>query len=145
MPPPCYYTLMQTASLDLLEKTQLPPNQARAILQAMEMEIAAHEVGFCTRAELKDAVRSFELSTETLRGEIQSLRSDLSFKIESLRGELTVKIEALRGELKTDIKGVEAKLNAVEGKLMRWTLTCVLSQTAVMAGALYFALTHLRP
>jgi len=118
---------MQTASLDLLEKTQLPPNQARAILQAMEMEIAAHEVGFCTRAELKDAVHSFELSIETLGGEIQSLR-----------GELTVKIEALRGELKTDIKGVK-------GELMRWTLTCVLSQTAVMAGALYFALTHLRP
>jgi hypothetical protein len=26
---------MQPASLDLLEKTQLPPNQARAILQAI--------------------------------------------------------------------------------------------------------------
>ena len=114
---------MQTASLDLLEKTQLPPNQARAILQAMEMEIAAHEVGFCTRAELKDAVHSFELSIETLRGEIQSLRSEMNIKFES----------------------AQANLNAVEGKLMRWTLTCVLSQTAVMAGALYFALTHLRP
>ena len=129
---------MQTASLDLLEKTQLPPNQARAILQAMEMEITARQEPFVTRSELKDAFHSLE-------SKIDGLRSDLSFKIESLRGELTVKIEALRGELKADIKGVEAKLNAVEGKLMRWTLTCVFSQTAVMAGALYFALTHLRP
>jgi len=122
---------VQTASLDLLEKTQLPPNQARAILQAMEMEITARQEPFVTRSELKDAFHSLE-------SKIDGLRSDLSFKIESLRGELSVKIEALRGELKADIKGVE-------GKLMRWTLTCVLSQTAVMAGAVYFALTHLRP
>jgi len=71
----------------------------------MELEIAAHEVGFCTRAELKDALHLLE-----------------------------VRIESLRGDLK-----------AVEGKLMRWTLTCVLGQTAVMAGAVYFAITHLHP
>jgi len=93
----------------------------------MEMEITARQEPFVTRSELKDAFHSLES------------------KIDGLRSELTVKIEALRGELKADIKGVEAKLNAVEGKLMRWTLTCVFSQTAVMAGALYFALTHLRP
>ena len=107
---------MQTASLDLLEKTQLPPNQARAILQAMEMEIAARGEPFVTRAELKDALHSLE-----------------------------AKIDALRSEMNIKFESAQANLNAVEGKLMRWTLTCVLSQTAVMAGALYFALTHLRP
>ncbi len=66
---------MQPASLDLLEKTQLPPSQARAILQAMELEITAHEVGFCSRAELKDAVNELVLK-------IESVRSELSLKIE---------------------------------------------------------------
>ena len=96
---------MQTASLDLLEKTQLPPNQARAILTAMEMEMTAREERLVMKSELKEAFHSLEL-----------------------------KIEALRG----DIRGVE-------GKLMRWVFTCMLGQTAVIAGALYFALTHLRP
>jgi hypothetical protein len=94
---------MQTASLDLLEKTQLPANQARAILQAMELEITARQDASATKSELKDAFHSLDL-----------------------------KIEALRGDLK-----------GLEGRLSRWVFTCILGQTAVMAGALYFALTHL--
>jgi hypothetical protein len=100
---------VQSASLDLLEKTQLPPNQARAILQAMEMEFTARDQTLVTKGEFKDAFHSLEF-----------------------------KIESLRSELMTEIRGIE-------GRLMRWTLTCILGQTAVMAGALYFALTHLRP
>jgi hypothetical protein len=46
---------------------------------------------------------------------------------------LDLKIEALRGEMK-----------AFEGRLTRWVFSCILGQTAVMAGAVYFALTHLR-
>jgi hypothetical protein len=95
---------MQTSSLEILENTQLPPTQARAILQAMELEINAREAVFATKSDLKDAIHSLDL-----------------------------RLEALRGELK-----------GLEGRLMRWTFTCVLGQTAVMAGALYFALTHLR-
>jgi hypothetical protein len=111
---------MQTASLDLLEKTQLPPNPVRAILQAMELEITARQEPFVTRGELRDALHSLEC------------------KIDALRSELRIKFESLRGEFTAD-------LNAVEGRLTRWVFTCVLSQTAVMAGALYFALAHMRP
>ena len=96
---------MQTTSLDLLEKTQLPANQARAILQAMELEMAAHQEELATKNELKDALHGLDL-----------------------------RIEALRGELK-----------GLESRLTRWVFTCILGQTAVMAGALYFSLTHLRP
>jgi hypothetical protein len=98
---------MQTASLDILEKTQLPANQARAILQVMELEITAYQETFATKNELKDAFHSLKLE-----------------------------IEALRGEFKGELKGVESRLT-------RWVFTCILGQTAVMAGALYFALTHL--
>ena len=107
---------MQTASLDLLEKTQLPPNQARAILQAMELEITAHEVGFCTRAELKDAVHSLEL------------------KIEALHADLNLKFEMLRSEI-----------NGTEVRMMRFIVSCLLGMAGIMVGVLYFSLTHLRP
>jgi hypothetical protein len=115
---------MQPASLDLLEKTQLPPNQARAILQAMELEITAHEVGFCSRAELKDAIHSLELK-------IDAVRNNLELKIESVCNQLSLKIER--------------EIRASELRQIRFTVTCMLAQTAIMAGALYFSLAHYHP
>jgi len=50
----CHDGAMQTASLDLLEKTQLPPNQARAILQVMESELASHDQLLATKADLDE-------------------------------------------------------------------------------------------
>jgi hypothetical protein len=79
----------------------------------MELETTAHEVGFCTRDELKDAVHSLEL------------------KIESVRNDLSIKIEREIGNLK--------------GQLMMFVISCLLAQSALMAGVLYFSLTHLRP
>jgi hypothetical protein len=93
----------------------------------MELEIAARGEPFVTRAELKEGLHSLE-------SRIESLGSDFSLKIEALRSEMNIKFEAARGDTK-----------AIEGKLTRWVFTCALSQTAIMAGALYFSLTHLRP
>jgi hypothetical protein len=136
---------VQTASLDLLEKTQLPPNQARAILTAMEMEMTAREERLSTKSELKDAFHSLELTTEALRGDIQALRAELKADAQALRAEVKADIQALRAELKGDNASLRAESKGTEGKLMRWVLTCMLGQTAVLAGAMYFALTHLRP
>ena len=99
---------MQTASLEILEKTQLPADQARAILKVMEMELVAREEVLATKSDLKDAFHSLEL-----------------------------KLEAVRSELRAEMKGIE-------GKLTRWVFTCMLGQTAVLVGAMYFALNHLR-
>jgi hypothetical protein len=79
----------------------------------MELEITAHEVGFCTRAELRDAVHS------------------LGLKIESVRNDLSIKIER--------------EIRSLEGRMIRFVVTCLLAQTALMAGALYFSLAHYRP
>jgi hypothetical protein len=61
---------MQTASLDLLEKTQLPANQVRAILQAMELEITARQEASASKSELKDAFHSLELRIEGFEGRL---------------------------------------------------------------------------
>jgi hypothetical protein len=88
---------MQSASLDLLEKTHLPPDQVRAILQAMELEITARQEASASKTELKDAFHALEL-----------------------------------------------RIQGSESRLTRWVFTCMLGQTVVIIGALYFALTHLR-
>ena len=56
---------------------------------------------------------------------------------------LATKLDLL--EVRSELK---AEINKVEGALSRWVLTCVLScilgQTAVLAGLGYFVLEHLR-
>jgi hypothetical protein len=64
----------------------------------------------------------------TAREEVFATKGELMDMLHSI----DLKIEALRG----DFRGLE-------GRLTRWVFTCILGQTAVMAGALYFALTHL--
>jgi hypothetical protein len=73
---------MKTSSLELLERTQLPPAQARAILQVMELEFAARDTALATRTDLRD------------------LESRLGDRIHGVE----LKLEALRGELKSDIQ-----------------------------------------
>ena len=75
--------------------------------------------------------------------EIAAGHESLASKLEMLatRSELKAEIADLRAELKGEI-------HKVEGALSRWVLTCVLScilgQTAVLAGLGYFVLEHFR-
>ena|ERR1035438_9151525 len=66
---------MKTSSLDVLEKSQLPPAQARAILRVMESELALHDSAlatksdlFATRVELREEIHNLDLKLEVLRG-----------------------------------------------------------------------------
>jgi hypothetical protein len=110
---------MKTRSREILGRSQLPPAQAHAILKVMEMEIAAGHESLASRVDLLE-VKS------ALKADIVEVKADIA----DLRGELT------------------AEIHKVEGALSRWVLTCVLScilgQTAVLAGLGYFVLEHLR-
>jgi hypothetical protein len=44
---------------------------------------------------------------------------------------------------KSDILGLRVEIKAMEGALCRWVLTCILGQTAVLAGFGYFAVSRL--
>ena len=74
---------MKTSNLDILERSQVPPAQARAILRVMESELAARDTALATKADL------FATKAE-LRDEMHALG---------------LKLEPLRAELKRDIKG----------------------------------------
>jgi hypothetical protein len=43
---------------------------------------------------------------------------------------------------KNDILALGVKMKGIEGALTRWVFTCILGQTAVLAGLGYFFVTH---
>jgi hypothetical protein len=68
---------MRTASLELLEKTQLPPAQARAILQVMELELANRDSALATKSDLREAIHDLRAEMQTIRTEVQAVRAEL--------------------------------------------------------------------
>ncbi len=75
---------MKTSSLEILEKNQLLPVQARAILQVMESELAIRDNALATKTDLRD----------------------VEFRLSERIHTVELKLEALRGELKGDIQGM---------------------------------------
>jgi hypothetical protein len=61
-----------------------------------------------------------------------------------LRSELKLEISELRAHLEGEINKLSGSIYKVEGSLARWVLTCMLGQTAVLAGLGYFVLEHLK-
>ena len=105
---------MQAESLEVLEKADVPPSQARAIVRAIEIEITG---------------ASHTLAT---KHDVLLLRQEIS----ELRGELREEISGLRGELRAEIHS-----SASSGA--RQMYAALLGQMAVLLGT-YFFTTHLR-
>src|SRR3954452_11461061 len=87
---------MQLESLEVLEKADVAPAQARAIVRAIEIELAGARDVLATKHDL------LELGT-SLRGEMSelgtSLRGEMSELGTSLRGEMSELRTSLRGEM----------------------------------------------
>jgi hypothetical protein len=115
---------MKTASLEILEKAELPPAQAHAILKVMESEMASAHEPLATKGDVL-AVRA------DLLADMQTVKADMR----ALRAELLAAMADLRADM-------AATYGGMEGRLSRWVLTCILAQTAVMAGFGYFLVAH---
>ena len=98
---------MKASSLEILDRSQLPPSQARAIFQVMEAELSAREHTLATRADLDRGLHGLEL------------------KIETFRGESRTEMQSLRAELKSDIRDT-----------VRWNFAFWIAQLAAMAAIL---------
>ena len=84
---------VQAASLEILEKAALPPAQARAIVQAIEIEIAGARDTLATKHDLL------------------LLRHELELRLESLRGDLRAEMHAVAGS------GLKQMYGAILGRL----------------------------
>jgi hypothetical protein len=128
---------VQAESLEILEKADVAPAQARAFVRAIELEIAAARDVLATKHD-------FVL----LRGEMAELRSELRAEMDALRSELRGEMGALRSELRGEMVKLEArlesKIEASTSAVLRQMYMAILGQMAVLLGFSYFFATHVR-
>ena len=106
---------MQAESLELLEKADVPPAQARAIVRAIEVEIAGAKDTLSTKNDML-----------LLRQDIQQETGKLGHRIAELRGDL------------------RAEIHASASSVTRQMYAAWLGQMAVLLGFAYFFATHVR-
>jgi hypothetical protein len=109
---------VQAASLEILEKASVPPAQARAFVQAIEIEIAGARDTLATKHDLL------------------VLRNELTEKIAELRTELGEKLTGKTADLRTE-------MHALASSNVRQMYAAMLGQTAVLLGIAYFFVAHL--
>src|SRR5205807_8799510 len=142
---------VQAASLEILEKAAVPPAQARAIVQAIEIEIAGAKDTLATKqdvlilrheiAELRTELRSemTELRTE-LRSEMTELRTELRSEMTELRTELRSKMTELRGEVEGKLS--QSEFHAAMTSSVRHMYGAIMGQFALLLGVAYFFVSH---
>jgi hypothetical protein len=121
---------MQAESLEVLEKASVAPAQARAIVRAIEIEIAGAKDILATKQDL------FELRIE-LKGEMSRFAVELRADMTKLAAELRGEIDKLRGELHAEIH------RAVSGST-RQMYVALLGHMAMTLGFVYFLFTQMR-
>jgi hypothetical protein len=124
---------MQAESLEVLEKAEVAPAQARAFVRAIEIEIAGAKDTLATKSDLLALKHDFDVLRAELRGEMVQLRAEL-------RGEIAALATTLRGEMAE----IRAELHRSIGGVVRQMYLAILGQMAVMLGFAYFFATHLR-
>ena len=90
---------MQAASLEVLEKANLPPLQARAIVQAIEIEIAGARDTLATK---QDVVQ--------LRQDMSDMRHGLEIKLEGVRTEIHASASSISRQMYAALLGQMAVL-----------------------------------
>ena len=164
---------MQAESLDVLEKASVAPAQARAIVRAIEIEIAGAKDTLATKSDILGLHHASDVLRAELHGEITGLRGEMTGLAAQLRSEMAALATELRGEmsqlearLRGEMVQLEARLRgemaglatairaemAKQGTELRREISAVtrqmyvalLSQTAVLLGFFYFYLAELR-
>jgi hypothetical protein len=110
---------MQAESLEVLERADVALAQARAIVRAIEIEIAGAKDTLATKQDLL------------------MLRQDLRAEISELRVELKGDLAKLEAKL-------EGKMHEIASGITRQIYTAMLGQMAVLLGFTYFFTTHVR-
>ena len=126
---------MQIESLEVLEKAEVPPAQARAIVRAIEIEMARATDVLATKGDVA-----------MLRQELLAFRQEVSASLANVatRAELA----EMRGVLKADMHSLasasKGEMHALMSASTRQMYLAILGQMAVMLGFAYFFATHIR-
>lgn len=115
---------MQVESLEILEKADVAPVQARAIVRAIGIVIAGAGDAIATKSDIA-----------ALRQDLLALRHELTVSIPQLAARED--LAQMRGELR-------AEMQSLSRDGARQMYLAILGQMAVMLGFAYFFATHLR-
>ena len=121
---------MQAESLEVLEKASVAPAQARAIVRAIEIELAGAKDTLATKQDL------FELRIE-LKGEMSKLGAELRAEMTKLAAELRGEMDRLRGEL-------HAEIHRAVGGSTRQMYVALLGHMAMTLGFVYVLFAPMR-
>ena len=122
---------MQAASLEVLEKANLPAPQARAIVQAIEIEIAGARDTLATKQD-----------TLLLRQDMAELGHDLRQEMSKLGHDVRQEMLDMRHGLELKIEGVRSEIHASASSISRQMYGALLGQMAVLLGIAYFFVAH---
>ena len=133
---------MQAESLEVLENASVAPAQARAIVRAIEIEIAGAKDTLATKHDVLALRQDFAALRAEMGGLATQLRSEMSglatrAELVELGAQLRTEMGKLGGELHAEIH------RAVSGATRQMYLA-LLGQMAVMLGFFYFFLIQLR-
>jgi hypothetical protein len=127
---------MQAESLEVLEKADLPPAQARAIVRAIEIELSGAKDTLATKHDLvvlgHEMRQEIVLVRQQVHQEIAAVRQEMS----DLRAELRAEMSELRGELRGEI-------HSSASSVARQMYAALLGQMAVLLCFAYFFATHI--
>ena len=120
---------VQAASLEVLEKAAVPPAQARAIVQAIEIEIAGAKDTLATKPDIL-----------LLKQDILLLKQDMLL----LRHELTHEMAELRHEVGERLGRSEFQAAMVSHTRHMYgaIMGAIMGQFALLLGVAYFFVTH---
>ena len=131
---------MQVESLEILEKADVAPAQARAIVRAIEVEIAGARDTLATKHDLL-------LLKQDVRALGQDLRQETAELAAKLRTEMTESAGKLRtemAELRTEMAELKGEMHAIGSSITRRMYLAILGQMSVLLGFSYFFATHMR-
>ena len=126
---------VQAASLEILEKANVPAPQARAIVQAIEIEMAGARETLATKQDILILRHEMAEMRAELKTETASLRGDLRSEIHAMRGDLRSEMHAMRGDLRSEV-------HAIASGNLRQMYAAMLGQLAVLLGVAYFFVSH---
>ena len=140
---------MQAASLEVLEKANLPAPQARAIVQAIEIEIAGARDTLATKQDTLLLRQDMAELGHDLRKEMSELGHDLRQEMSDLRQEMSKlghdvrqEMSDMRHGLELKIEGVRSEIHASASSILRQMYAALLGQMAVLLGIAYFFVAH---
>ena len=135
---------MQAESLEVLEKASVAPTQARAIVRAIEIEIAGAKDTLATKNDVLGLHQALDVLRAEFRGEMTGLAAALRGEMTSLASQVRAEMATLAAELRTETAKQIGELRAEISGVTRQMYVALLGQTVVMLGFFYFFINQLR-